>query len=108
MLQYVYRFTADRGKVNEFIAWLRDNEDNFKEHARPGWTYLGTWMTVGGFGDYDGESRWELDAYESLGSDFGDEVAVKLLEEFLLTTDNVHFQANLLRSVSTIETPPGI
>jgi hypothetical protein len=104
MLQYVFRFTVDRGKAGEFIEWLRANEENFKEHARPGWTYLGTWMTVGVFGSYDGESRWELDGYESLGSDFGDEMAVGLLKDFINSTDNVHREANLLRSVSTVNT----
>ena len=26
MLEYVYRFTIDRGKQNEFIEWLNTNE----------------------------------------------------------------------------------
>lgn len=108
MLEYVYRFTIDRGKQNEFIEWLSTNEENFKEHARPGWTYLGTWLTVGGFGEYDGESRWALEGYASLGEGWGDKAAQQLLAEFLMATDNVHNQANLLRSVATVSSPPNI
>ena len=108
MLEYVYRFTIDRGKQNEFIEWLNTNEEKFKEHARPGWTYLGTWLTVGGFGEYDGESRWTLEGYASLGEGWGDEVAQQLLGDFFMTTDNVHNQANLLRSVATVSSPPNM
>ena len=108
MLEYVYRFTINRGNQNEFIEWLSTNEENLKEHARPGWTYLGTWMTVGGFGEYDGESRWALEGYASLGEGWGDEVAQQLLADFLMATDNVHNQASLLRSVTTVSSPPNI
>ncbi len=38
MLEFVFRFIIDKGKQNEFIEWLRTNEENFKEHTRPGWT----------------------------------------------------------------------
>ena len=108
MLEYVFRFSVDRGRQNEFIDWLRTNEDDFKEHTRPGWTYLGTWMTVGGLGEYDGESRWSLESYASLGEGWGDEVAQQLLADFLMTTDNVHQQANLLRNVATVSSAPNI
>ncbi len=108
MLEFVFRFIIDKGKQNEFIEWLRTNEENFKEHTRPGWTYLGTWMTVGGFGEYDGESRWSLGGYASLGEGWGDEVSQRLISEFILTTDNVHKQTNLLRSVATVDSAPNI
>ena len=108
MLEYVFRFSIDKGKQNEFIDWLTANEENLKEHTRPGWTYLGTWLTVGGFGEYDGESRWSLESYASLGEGWGDEVAQQLLADFLLTTDHVHRQANLLKSVATVESVPNI
>jgi len=108
MLEYVFRFTVDKGKQNEFIEWLRTNEDDLKEHTRPGWTYIGTWMTVGGFGEYDGESRWALESYESLGEGWGDEVAQRLLSEFLMSTDNVQRQVSLLRSVNTVQSVPNV
>ena len=108
MLEWIYRFTVDRGKMNEFVQWVRDNEDNFREHTRPGWTYIGTWMTVGGFGKYSGESRWSLESYEALGSGWGDETSQRLLKEFLEITDNVANEATLLRSVTTVQAAPNI
>lgn len=108
MLEYEFRFSVDRGRQNEFIDWLRTNEDDFKEHTRPGWTYLGTWLTVGGFGEYDGESRWALDSYASLGEGWGDEVAQRLLGEFLLSVDNVHRDVTLLKSVETVQSAPNV
>lgn len=108
MLEYVFRFSIDRGKQNEFIEWLRTNEENFKNHARPRWTYLGTWMTVGGFGDYSGESRWSLESYASLGEGWGDEVAQRMLSEFLSITDNVHRDVSLLKSVATVQSAPNL
>lgn len=108
MLEYVFRFTVDRGKQNEFIEWLRASEDDFREHPRPGWSYLGTWMTVGGFGSYSGESRWAVEDYAALGAEWGDETAQRLLSEFLSLTDNVHRDVNLLRNVTTVQSAPNV
>ncbi len=108
MLEYVFRFTIDKGRQNEFIEWIRANEEKMREHTRPGWTYLGTLMTVGGFGDYSGESRWSLESYSALGEGWGDEIAQQLTSEFLLMTDVVHQEANLLRSVSTVSSAPNV
>lgn len=108
MLEWVYRFNVDRGKLNEFVDWLRANEDNLREHTRPGWSYIGTWMTVGGFGEYSGESRWSLESYAALGEGWGDETAQRLLAEFLEMTDNVAREATLLRSASTVLTAPDL
>lgn len=106
MLEYVYRFTVDRGKTVEFVEWVRTNEADLKEHTRPGWSYLGTWLTVGAFGKYSGESRWSLESYAALGEGWGDETAQRLLAEFLEMTDNVAFEATLLRSAATVSTVP--
>lgn len=108
MLEYVFRFTVDRGRVNEFIDWVRANEDDLREHNRPGWSYLGTWFTVGGFGDYTGESRWSLESYDALGEGFGDETAQRLLSEFLAITDHVHREVTLLRAAGTVQTAPNV
>jgi len=108
MLEYVFRFTVDKGKQNQFIDWLRANEEDMRNHSRPGWTYLGTWMTVGGFGDYDGEARWSLESYASLGEGWGDETAQRILSEFFAMIDGVHNQANLLRNAATVSSPPDI
>lgn len=108
MLEYVYRFSVEKGRQNEFIDWLRANEEDLKSHARPGWTYIGTWLTVGGFGDYDGESRWSLESYASLGEGWGDETAQRLLSEFFELIDSVHHESNLLRNVATVSSPPNV
>ena len=104
----MWRYTVDRGRQNEFIDWLRSNEDDMQAHTQPGWSYIGTWMTVGGFGDYSGESRWELDSYAALGEGWGDETAQRILTELLMMTDNVHREAILLRNVSEVSSPPNV
>lgn len=107
MLEYVFRFNVEKGKQIAFIDWLRANEDDLRAHTRPGWTYLGTLMTVGGFGDYDGESRWALESYASLGEGWGDEVAQRLLGEFFeqIQTDS---ESTLLRDVTTVQSAPNL
>lgn len=82
-MQIVYRYRIKPQKAGDFIDWLDKNRDNFVNHAREGWTYEGTWFTVQSLADYDAESRWELDDYAALGSDFGDETSQRLIREFL-------------------------
>jgi hypothetical protein len=65
-------------------------------------------MTVGGFGDYDGEVRWSLDSYASLGEGWGDETAQRMLSEFFAMVDANDHQANLLRNVETVQSPPNV
>ena len=108
MLEYVFRFTIEKGRQNEFIEWIRSNETRLAEHSRPGWSYLGTWMTVGQFGNYSGEQRWSLESYSSLGEGWGDEIAQQLGAEFFGMIDGVHNEANLLRSVSTVSSMPNL
>ncbi len=108
MLEYVFRFSVDKGRQSEFMDWIRENQDRMEQHNRPGWAYLGTWVTVGGFGNYTGESRWSLDNYESLGSGWGDEIAVELGSQFFSMIDPVHREANLLRSTATASSMPGV
>jgi hypothetical protein len=107
MLEYVFRFNVEKGKQNEFIDWLRANEDDLKTHTRPGWTYVGTLMTVGGFGDYDGESRWALEGYASLGEGWGDDVAQRLLSEFFALIETKP-DVSLLRNVATVQSAPNL
>jgi hypothetical protein len=107
MLEYVFRFNVEKGKQNEFIDWLRANEDDLKTHTRPGWTYIGTLMTVGGFGDYDGESRWALESYASLGEGWGDDVAQRLLGEFFALIETKR-DVSLLRNVATVQSAPNL
>lgn len=108
LLEYVIRFSVEKGRQIEFMDWINANDERLREHSRPGWTYLGTWVTVGGFGAYTGETRWSLEGYESLGSDWGDEVAQQLGGEFMGMIDTVHREANLLRSATTASSMPGL
>lgn len=107
MLEDVFRFNVEKGKQNELIEWLRANEDDLRTHTRPGWTYLGTLMTVGGFGDYDGASRWALESYASLGEGWGDEVAQRLLAEWLALIETTT-DVSLFRNVSTVQSAPNL
>jgi len=67
-MQYVVRYNLKTGKAAEYRQWLLDNADNFSRGDRQGWRYLDTHFTVMGFGDYDCETRWQVDDYAALGS----------------------------------------
>jgi len=84
-MQYIVRYDVVPGKAEAYRDWLVENEDEMREHQPAGWTYLGTWFTVLGFGSYQAESRWEVDDYAGLGAGFGDE----RLQE--LTRDSFEF-----------------
>ena len=64
-------------------------------------------MTVGGFGDYDGESRWALESYASLGEGWGDDVAQRLLGEFFALIETKP-DVSLLRNVATVQSAPNL
>lgn len=81
MLQYSYRYNIVPGKSGAYRDWVVANDRDLREHTPPGWTYLGTWFAVRGFGDFDCEARFEIDGYESLGAGFGDDEAQRLLRE---------------------------
>jgi hypothetical protein len=72
-MQYIQRANLKPFKAAAFQQWLLDNASLLAEHAPEGWTYVGTWFTVRGFGQYDCEVRWELADYAALGSGFGTE-----------------------------------
>lgn len=80
-MQVSYQFNIKEGRTSEFVQWVRDNEETMVDHAPDGWTYVGTWFTVQGFGDYDTEQRWEIEDYGSLGTGFGDEEFQRLIVE---------------------------
>lgn len=46
--------------------WLESKANPGIQKA--GWTYLGTWFDVMGFGQYDYESRWELNDHGSVNA----------------------------------------
>ena len=81
-MQYIIRYDVKPQQAEAFRAWLSKNREAFGDHAPTGWSYVGTWFTVQGFGSYQAETRWELDDYASLGSGFGDEENQRLLAEW--------------------------
>ena len=77
-MQYIIRYDITPGKAGDYRDWLLANEEAMREHQPEGWSYLGTWFTVLGFGSYQAESRWEVDDYAGLGAGFGDETLQEL------------------------------
>ena len=83
---YMQSFNVKEGKLKEFQAWAKKNEDLMAKHAPKGWTYRGTYGYVLGFGRYGAATIWEFGKYgdfdtfrehrdpmwERLGEDFGD------------------------------------
>jgi hypothetical protein len=103
-MEYVYRHSIKPGKAGEYRDWLQENEQAMNDHAAEGWSYLGTWFDVRGFGHHDAESRWEIDDYAALGAGFGDAEMVQLMGEFFSEfLDHTHKpQAVLLKSTAEV------
>jgi hypothetical protein len=107
-MQYIYRFQVKPGKTEELVAWLEDNEPPLAKHTPKGWTYLGTWFTVRGFGSHDAESRWDVENYAALDAGWGDETHLRLLQELMAFTDqSQRAEAALMKSTSQVITLPG-
>jgi len=107
VLEYSYRYNILSGKAGAYRDWLLTNDKPLHEHTPPGWTYLGTWFAVRGFGDFDCEARFGVESYEALGSGFGDDEAQRLLRELFegfidWTTRPI---ATLYRSASEVRIP---
>jgi hypothetical protein len=108
-MQYIMRYHLLPYKANDFKAWLEENEAAYAENATEGWTYLGTWGTVRGFGKYDFEERWELEDYATLGEGWGNETFQRLNLEWLEFVDQTRdMEAYLMKSVSDVSIMPGM
>ena len=86
-MQYVTRYNLKPDKESEFRQWVLDNSSAIAENAPDGWSYLGTWFTVRLFGQYECESRWEIDDYAALGAGFGNEIMQRLWREWMEFSD---------------------
>jgi len=60
---YLTGANLKEGVLAEYVAWMKKNKKQIKEHAPPGWTYRGTYMSVLGFGRYHVYEMWELKKY---------------------------------------------
>lgn len=80
---YLQSFNLKEGKMKEFQAWTKKNEDLFQSHAPKGWTYRGTYAYVLGFGRYHGAVLWELNKYGDFDTwrEYRDTTFVRLFEE---------------------------
>ena len=107
-MQQIYRYHVKHGRVREYLEWLAKNDQVIRDDAPEGQTYLGTWLTVQGFGTHGAESRWELDDYAALGSGMGTENFQKLIVEWF---DFVDFsrpnETTLMKSESDVFVPEG-
>lgn len=110
MLEYTLRFNIRTGRVVAFRDWLKANDASLREHTAPGWTYLGTWFGVRGFGDYDCETRYSLEGYDALGAGFGGDEGMRLMRD--LYEEYVDWstrpQASLFRSAAEVQIPKGM
>jgi len=79
-MQYIVRFNVS--KTSEYRQWVLENATAIAENAPQGWTYVGSWFTLQGFGRYDCEVRWELDDYSALGAGWGNKTYQRLLAEW--------------------------
>lgn len=80
-MQFIYRGNMKDGQATAYVDWVRENEKLIADNTPEGWTYLGTWLTVYGFGMHDVEVRFELDDYAALGAGFGNDTYQRLLRE---------------------------
>lgn len=70
-MEIIYRYNIKEKKAAEYVRHIAENEQALRDKAPEGWTYLGTFFTVQGLGEYDCEQRWELDSYSHLGVGWG-------------------------------------
>jgi hypothetical protein len=107
-MQYVLRYEIKSGKSNEFVEWLRQNEQTFAEHAPEGWEYAGTYLTVRSLGLSEVETRWNLEDYASLGAGWGDETELALTQQWYAYVDTTRpMTGALFKSISDVSVLPG-
>jgi hypothetical protein len=95
-MQRIDRYYLRSGKAEAYRDWLNKNDQVLRDGAPEGQEYLGTWFTVQGFGDYDAESRWELEDYASLGAGFGSDQFQALMQEWEDFADTARPQQSVL------------
>lgn len=109
MLEWTFRFNVKVGMVGKLRDWVNANEAGLREHTPPGWAYLGTWFSVRGFGDYDGELRYSVESYAALGAGLGDDEYQRLQREMFDFIDySTRPHACLYRPASSIHIPKGM
>lgn len=101
-MQYIIRYDIRSSESEAFRSWLIENDDAIRASARPGWTYLGTWFTVQGFGSYQNETRWEIGDYGDLGAAWSDEGA-RLTHRWMgFVDDGRPIETSLVKAASDV------
>jgi hypothetical protein len=107
-VQYIFRYDVKQKRSEAFRAWLITNVDALQASAQEGWTYLGTWFTVHGFGSYQVETRWEVEDYSSLGGGFGEDETRLIVEWMEFVDDGRPTEAYLMKSAADVLIPKGM
>lgn len=102
-MEYIVRYSLKPQKSGEYRQWLLDNEARLKSAVPEGWTYLGTYFTVRGFGNNHCETRWELKNYGALDSrsEAQDQLSREIFE---FIHDDIPLTGTLLKSASEVRT----
>lgn len=100
-MQYVMKFDVEPKRSEAFRTWLVDNEAAITS-SREGWTYLGTWFTVQGFGSHQAEARWEIDDYAALGANWSDQGAQLVQAWMDFVDDRRPVEASLMKSATDV------
>ena len=108
-MQKINRYHVKPLRGTEYRQWLLENEPLVAENTPKGWTYLGTWFTVLGFGKYGCETRYEIDDYDALGAGFGNETYQKLILEWVEFIDlTKEGETYLMKSATDVSVMPGM
>lgn len=107
-MEIAYRFRIKPGKAGDYVTWVKKMESEMPA-AAPGWNYKSTNIVVQGFGDFDAESRWELDDYAALGagpgSDEFHEANLEFFRDYL--DDRFPMEVSLTKTANEIFVPEG-
>ena len=67
----VVHFTVKQERAEEFMGWVKENQDDFARSLPPGWKFLGCYVTVFHIGRHGFQFRYEIQgmsAYDTLVS----------------------------------------
>ncbi len=81
---YMTSFNVKEGRLREFQAWVKKNEDVMQKSAPRGWTYRGTYGYVLGFGRFAGAQLWDCNKYGDFDAwrEHNDPAWNRIAEEF--------------------------
>ena len=96
---YITSGNLKEGKAGAWQEYVQKNEDLFRKHAPPGWTYRGTYFYVLGFGRFSTASLWECTTYGDFDTwrEHDDETWMRLNEEAGAFFNNDNGESVLLR-----------